>query len=285
MECLSPLSLPRPNGLGSIDRVCVPCGKCYPCLAKKRSQWSFRLTQELKKAKTSHFVTLTYDENNKVSKVNKRHLQLFLKRLRKDIEKLRVNTKYNLNGLYEAEKIKIKYFLTAEYGTQTKRPHYHGIFFNIPNEKINLIEKNWGLGFVSIGTVTPKSINYVTKYIITKEEEFEKNNDVFNLMSLGLGKCYLTKDVIKYHQKTQNYYSVVEGGKKIDLPRYYKNKLFGNLSKENHQKKLIKELDKKIVEEYDRIEKLGNNLGSYLHGQKEQYINHIKNNLSKKATL
>ena len=119
------MSIPRPNGKGAKDRVTVPCGKCLECLSANRQSWSFRLTKELKTSSSAVFVTLTYedaklplqknDDGMLTPTVEKRDIQTFLKRLRK---------KFPSSG--------IRYYLTAEYGPKTHRPHYHAIIFNLP---------------------------------------------------------------------------------------------------------------------------------------------------------
>lgn len=64
MRCISPLSVRRPDGLSSKDRITVPCGKCVECLSKKRSDWSIRLINEERTSASAFFVTLTYDDVN-----------------------------------------------------------------------------------------------------------------------------------------------------------------------------------------------------------------------------
>ena len=80
-------------------------------MARKRQQWAFRLQQELKVSSSSHFVTLTYNEENLTKSkdgipiVSKRDIQLFIKRLRKALPSY-----------------KLRYFLVSEYGPTTLRP-------------------------------------------------------------------------------------------------------------------------------------------------------------------
>lgn len=287
MECISPLSLPRPNGLGSIDRVTVPCGKCLPCLNKKRNEWSFRLEQELKASTSAYFVTLTYNEDSKTEFVNKRDVQLFLKRLRKEIDKKTCNTKNNINGLYPSKKHKIRYYLTAEYGTLTKRPHYHAIIFNIPvNETFanEMILKTWQNGFVYIGTVTPASIAYVTKYLITKNDEYEKLHEVFTLISLGIGRPYIDK-MAEYHKKTLTYHSTQLGGKKTGLPRYYRERIFNAVEQIGYSNTQQNRNDKRYNDEQARISQLGESPFLYKLNQIEQMKEQLKKRLSKNSKL
>lgn len=215
------------------EKINVPCGKCYDCRARRASGWSFRLMKESERSSSAYFVTLTYStENIKLTKnkfmnLNKRDLQLYFKRLRK------------LN-----KGIKLKYYAVGEYGEKSNRPHYHIILFNA---KYSTIDKAWMLDNKYIGTVhvpieniNEAMVGYTLKYISKPSKvPMHKNDDrlkEFSLMSKGLGENYLTKNIKKWH--TQNseavqtrQYIVLKGGKKIALPRYYKNKLYNDIQK------------------------------------------------------
>lgn len=184
MQCVSPLSLPRPNGRGSADRITVPCGKCVYCLSNRRQMWAFRIEQELKVSTSAFFITLTYEDKNlpkqdNIPVVCKDDIQKFLKRLRK-----------------ECAGSKIRYFLVSEYGPENKRPHYHGIFFNLPIPKddefntdlVTTLLKCWQKGFVHVGTCTPASISYCAKYCITKTDFPTGALPPFLYVRLGLEK-------------------------------------------------------------------------------------------------
>ena len=219
------MSIPRPNGRGSTDRITVPCSKCAACLSRLRQAWAFRLAQELKTAETAFFITLTYaPENLPVNDdglpfVSKRDCQLFLKRLRRSLPNR-----------------KIRYYLVSEYGTSGLRPHYHAIIFNLPNSN-NLIDKlneAWGLGFVHTGTVTTKSINYVTKYIFKKTQVPDFFTKCFSLKSTrpGLGARYIEMHA-SWHRNNRAEYAVAHGGAKVSLPRYFKERIFDSRTREN----------------------------------------------------
>lgn len=149
--------------------------------------------------------------------VNKRDCQLFMKRLRKRNSR------------------KIKYFIAAEYGGKTHRPHYHMIVFNCD---IATISPAWELGEVHFGTLTPASTGYTLKYISKgKWTPMHKNDDrlpEFRLMSKGLGKNYLTNAMIQWHHADKNnrLYCVLEDGKKIAMPRYYKQKIYTDIERQ-----------------------------------------------------
>ena len=120
----------------------VPCGKCILCRNSIIREWKTRCVCE-SQFSTSHpfFITLTFnDENLPLQGVDKRHLQLFFKRLR---ERCRY---YKLAD-------NIRYLACGEYGKNTKRPHYHAILWNMPADftvtKIwELINESWKLGFL-----------------------------------------------------------------------------------------------------------------------------------------
>jgi len=198
----------------------VPCGKCNECRARRISGWSFRLQKESLLHKTAHFVTLTYGDKppltiSNLMTLEKKHLQNFFKYLRKDGEK-------------------IKYYACGEYGSRTKRPHYHLIIFGTTTD---MIMKHWSHGHVHFGQVTGASIGYTLKYMCkeTKIPEFWNDDRIpeFALMSKKLGLNYLTPQMIQWHQadlKNRCYATINEI--KISLPRYYKDKIYSLLDKQ-----------------------------------------------------
>lgn len=104
----------------------VPCGKCLACLSQKSREWTMRLSHEwyYYNQRNSIFLTLTYDNNHIPDNysLNRRDVQLYLKRLRKA-------------GL------KFKYLCAGEYGFKYGRPHYHLIIFGIKNADYMAIRK------------------------------------------------------------------------------------------------------------------------------------------------
>lgn len=191
------------------------------CLQNKRAQWSFRLKEHLRNSRNAFFVTLTYDdkkipleqisENAYVPVVNKRDVQLFIKRLRK------------------TQKIKISYYLVAEYGSNTFRPHYHAIMFDIDgsiDKASESIMKAWDNGHVMLGTVTDASIHYVTKYAITKTDYPLNAVRPFALISKGIGKSYIERCRTYHDGNVDHSYVISESGHKSSMPRYYAERLY-----------------------------------------------------------
>lgn len=194
----------------------VPCGKCFKCLARRVSQWNFRLQKHARDCDSALFCTLTYAPACVPKKegrltLDKRDVQLFFKRLRKaHVGK------------------PIKYYLVGEYGSDTWRPHYHAIIFN---SSVHAIDNAWHLGSVHYGTVSGASIGYTLKYLHKGKRIPQYVGDPrlkeFSLMSKKLGINYLTPQMIKYHKavpKDRTY--VLVNGYKIAMPRYYKERLF-----------------------------------------------------------
>lgn len=226
MRCISVMSVPRPNGRGSTDRITVPCGKCPACLSNKRGSWAFRLQQELREAKTAKFITLTYDEKNNKGSLSKIDVQAFLKRFRQLCLKV--------DGLYQ-----LRYYITGEYGSKTFRPHYHALLFNIPDvgqmKLYELINSSWKKGSSYIGDVCDASIMYVAKYLLKGSIIPEGCEEPFSLMSRkpGIGFNYVER-MQDWHQDDQRFYAVKAGGEKVALPRYYKDKIFSKTDKEEN---------------------------------------------------
>lgn len=125
----------------------VPCGKCIICRKKKASALSARAIAETNTSgKAPLFITLTYNNDmlprNSVDgtpTLVKKHLQLFMKRLRSLLD----------NNLIEHD---LRYLACGEYGSKTKRPHYHLLLWNFPSDKIGnpidverFIQKAWSI--------------------------------------------------------------------------------------------------------------------------------------------
>jgi hypothetical protein len=134
--------------------------------------------QEEKHSTSAWFITLTYDTkyvpitSNGFMSLAKRDPQLFMKRLRKAHPK----------------GSNLKYYLCGEYGSDTRRPHYHAVIFNAD---VTLISDAWGLGNVHYGSVTQASVGYTLKYMckprIIPIHQRDDRVPEFSLMSKGSG--------------------------------------------------------------------------------------------------
>lgn len=220
MRCFEPLTLRRKNAEGFSVIETVPCGKCIACINRRRSDWAFRLEVEADNSLLSRFITLTYsDENLPITDcgyptVNKRDVQLFIKRFRKSVSP-----------------VKIRYFCVSEYGDKFSRPHYHCLMFfsGIIGDIQLALSQSWSLGHVRVDSITPARIMYCTKYML--KSDFEEDSDAtppFSLMSTkpAIGHSYLESAQELYHLDGHRNYITRRGGFKAPLPRYYKDKIF-----------------------------------------------------------
>lgn len=167
--CISPMNIiNRSNHFDPVSdkfRMLVPCGKCAECRSLYQNEWFIRCYYEwLHSSKLTLFYTLTFDQDNLptyygIPCFEKRHVQLFLKRLRFRLDK---------------KGIKLKYMITSEYGSLRGRPHYHALFFLdsviTGYSFMRLVQDCWPYGFIKPGdnygiVNSANGIKYVTKYV------------------------------------------------------------------------------------------------------------------------
>lgn len=176
--------------------------------------WSIRIHHERQSYDQACMLTLTYDEDNCPDAISKETLQKFIKRLRKDSK---------TEG-YKAPAF--KYFACGEYGSQTRRPHYHAIIlgsdfrggqysYRIDDSLYGnkFVESKWGLGAISICDYSMSTSCYVAGYVTKKVGD----PDSFRLMSRGLGKDF----ALKYADELARLESVVIEGKEYPIPSQY----------------------------------------------------------------
>ena len=209
----------------------MPCyNKCIGCREQRAQEWAIRIDHEAQLWEDNSFITVTYDERHlpKDGSLNTKHIQDFIKRLRKEI--------------YPK---KIRYFYSGEYGDikNTFRPHYHMILFNHDFEDkeefkmkgenqlytSKTLEKLWPFGYTSIGTVSYGSASYVARYIHKKQEKLDElGRSFFHLNNLkpeytqgstnpGIGHGYFKKYWMDFYPCD---YVAINGHKK-KVPRYY----------------------------------------------------------------
>lgn len=254
MPCNTPYLIENPSPTG-FSTIPVPCGKCYDCRMRLVSQWAFRLSMEEKICTSSHFVTLTYDTETvpitkrgfmSLDKTN--HLKNYFKTLRnkyryKKFDPITGREKY----MYDRVP-RIKYFAVGEYGFQKDRPHYHVILFNSHEQ---YIVESWPYGSVHVGNVEQGSIMYCLKYVMKDGKIPKHKNDdrvpEYRRSSQKLGLNYLTDAIKKYHrQNPLKPYITMEGGFKIAIPRYFREKIWDSLE--------LSELNIMIAEQMSEID-------------------------------
>lgn len=242
------------GNLSTWKPIKIKCRGCPGCRYARASEWAARCMHEAQLHKENSFITLTYAPEHLPAdrSLDYRTFQLFMKKLRKWHGK------------------KIRFYMCGEYGSKLGRPHYHAIIFGLrfPDMRLHkvdkdtgeilysskILEKIWGLGFASIGTVTYNSANYCARYIVDKingelaEEhylyqdpdtgELFSRTPEFNKMSLkpGIGaewfKKYGSTDVFPQD-------SIIVKGRPAPVPAYY-NKLYEQTHEDVYQSIKIK---------------------------------------------
>lgn len=144
----------------------VPCGACLGCRLNKAADWSTRIAHEASLHDKNTWVTLTYSPEKlpEAGTLVKRHVQNFIHYLRKHTAR---------HG--------IRYFAVGEYGSESKRPHYHITLFNFDFEdKVHhkntfrghplytseLLSKCWSHGHAIIGDLNIKTAKYTAEYVM-----------------------------------------------------------------------------------------------------------------------
>lgn len=139
------------------DWLLLPCSKCLDCRKAQAKAWALRCRLELQQHASAVFTTLTYDDEHLPATLTKRHVQLWLKRLRQ--------------RLWRSETARpLRFFYCGEYGSQSQRPHYHAILYGLTREDRPLIETTWGLGHVRTEPITKRRIGYCAGYTRKKYE-------------------------------------------------------------------------------------------------------------------
>ncbi|AXF52087.1 MAG: replication initiator protein [Microviridae sp.] len=204
------------------------CGACPECMRERSSVWALRAVYEAKRHLHNCMITLTYDTfkydsrgrvigENPVNSnliVNKSHIQLFMKRLRKKFGK------------------DIKYIACAEYGSRTHRAHYHLILFNVrfpdlvfykrskrgnPIYQSHILTELWMHGICTVDSINVYSAvaRYCTKYCAKS-----RSANTFMLFSQGIGVEKLLEDF-------NGLYYMVDG-RKYTIPRVVWQKYISN---------------------------------------------------------
>ena len=190
-ECFNPKKVKIYDGIKkTYEERYVPCGKCYHCRITRVNEWVTRMQLQSMQSLHTYFITLTYstyapiqilkecdavvhnynvDHKMQLSPLvlNKKHVQNFFKRLRKNTDKC------------------CQYFCCGEYGDRYARPHYHIILWSDLPFIAQEIQNAWSLNNVPIGNIDFQDMNteainithsfkYVCKYVQKVEFDFNK---------------------------------------------------------------------------------------------------------------
>lgn len=242
----------RYAGLPGVEELKIPCNQCIGCRLERSRQWAIRICHEKQFHNESCFITLTYDNEHipENESLCQEHMTLFLKRLRKKLEPL-----------------KIRYFYCGEYGSKTQRPHYHLCLFGYSFQSdrkvykctstgILYISKTlqdlWSYGYAPFGDLTFESAAYTARYILKKvtgdpaAEHYGLKKPEFICMSRrpGIGADWFEKYSKDVYPKD---FITIKQGIKCRPPRYY-DKLY----KEDHCEELY-EIKQRRKENAERV--------------------------------
>lgn len=209
------------------------CGQCIGCRKERARQWAVRCVHEASLYDNNCFLTLTYDDYHLPAdgSLNKRDIQLFLKRLRKQFG----------DG--------IRFLQCGEYGEKYNRPHHHVLlfnfdfpdkvlFYNCRSHKLYIADslcKLWDKGFSTIGPLTYDSAAYVAGYVLKKitgklsEFHYDGLEPEFITMSRrpGIARAWYEKNKDNIYDNDLVYLNAGVVGRP---PRYY-DRLFDNYKK------------------------------------------------------
>jgi len=247
--------------------VPIGCGKCIECRKQKARQWQARLLEDIKTNTNGKFITLTFSNESikhlteKAYEINEKRIQAhynhketnkrpkLLKGYDLDNELATIGIRHFLERWRKKYKKSIRHWLVTELGGNgTENIHLHGIMWT--NESIEEIRNIWNYGYIwprketTVKTyVNEKTVNYIVKYINKQDEKHTTYNSIV-LTSAGIGNNYINKpDSNKNLYKgehTQETYRT-RSGHKINLPIYWRNKLY---SEEEKEKLWIQKLNK-----------------------------------------
>lgn len=219
--------------------VPVGCQKCMECRKQKARQWSIRLQEEIRTQKEKQFVTLTFS-NESIIELTKDITGLQGYELDNEIATLA--TRRFLERWRKKYQKSIKHWLVTELGHQnTENIHLHGIIFSDNTDDIKQI---WKYGYVYIGEyVNEQTIQYIAKYI-TKTDPTHKEYNPKILTSPGIGSNYINRldaKNNKYKALNTNETYKTRTGNKINLPIYYRNKIY---TEQEREELWLQKLDK-----------------------------------------
>lgn len=285
--------------------IVVPCGQCRGCRMDRSREWANRMMLELPYHEHNYFLTLTYDEEHvprsyyladddgvvdedvECLTLKPEDMTAFLKRLRRWQE-------------YKFGKHDFRYYYCGEYGSQTHRPHYHMIAYDLELPDLEVggktelgfqylrsqkLDELWGNGYVGISDVTWETCAYVARYILKKlngdAAEFYRTFNLvpeFVRMSLkpAIGKRWYEEHGDEIYKNDEILIKTKERGIKSKPPHYF-DRLYDLEYPE--QMSMIKANRKKVAEMAVEAQLAG------WHGSYTDYLATKETNFNKKTEI
>ena len=199
--CCSPVRVPMPSEYNGY--FYVACGKCAECLNRKHRNAFVKLYYEFLYSSSAYFVTLTYNEDTCPFVVKSSTGEVFKTLCRKNLQShlKRWRALCKKRGFDISS---FRYFSASEYGSNTLRPHYHILLFNIPDKALNLFNLLWQqyFGFYLSKKVEVSNDSFrATALYVSKYVTKSMSNDYFNkkLKDLYLNKCEKMRCTSSHH--------------------------------------------------------------------------------------
>lgn len=193
----------------------LPCGGCLGCRTAQAKAWALRCTLELQQHDRAAFTTLTYDDQHLPPTLSKRDLQLWVKRVRKNIDR------------------PIRFFASGEYGERNNRPHYHAILYGAGAGDAERIDGAWGAGHTKTVDVSPRAISYTAGY--TSKKIGFRESGAGERVDMATGEIYqwqppflqmsrrpgIGGEARQWVSSWRNY--AIHNGQKMPVPRFLHN--------------------------------------------------------------
>lgn len=278
MKCKSPILTPNTG------QVPVGCGQCLACRINDRRVWTHRMMLEQSSHTQNAFLTITYSDENlpkefmdeetgviySDNSVNPYHLKKFIHRLR---------SAWRRSGGKN-----FRYFAVGEYGDKTGRPHYHLALFGFPTctgvgsqlidrtyvpcscDNCKFVSKVWGLGHISLDTLSQQSAAYIAGYV-TKKLTSDKTDHQWNVLqgrypefsrqsrNKGIGHAaileYASRIKPYIYDRRQIPPYITHEGKKWPLGEYLHNTLVSALGFEYKEGEKLKEYKEGLLDMFE----------------------------------
>lgn len=254
----------------------LPCGHCAGCKMQNASSWANRMEMELPYHDNAWFLTITYDEEhvpwsyNQGLGVNKRTGEIVIENLTLNYEDMQKFWKRLRRWLeyHERNTGKLMYYQAGEYGSQTHRPHYHAIVYDLPIKpeelkiykqkngfryyNVDWLTKLWGMGHVVVAPAEWKNMAYTARYT-TKKIYGKDSKKYYEELGVLPERCMMSKNpaigMQYYEEHKDEIYAKDEiqlkNGRRTKPPRYF-DKLF---DLEHSNSKPLSEAESETIED------------------------------------
>lgn len=227
-----------------------PCGKCKQCREQKAREWQIRLMEDIKKHKNGKMIVLTlsnesYTELNNITPTWKRHPRkkdeiIPIEGYTRDNEIMKLAVKRFRERWRKKFGKSPRHWFITELGHQgTENIHIHGIIWT--DKKFSDIRERWNYGYIyprkdeeRHNYVSNRTIAYNIKYVHKMDKQHKYYNSIV-LTSPGIGANFINsmnRELNRYNGKDTVLTYTTTDGYKMQLPVYYKRKIYNDSVRE-----------------------------------------------------